>query len=251
MKFAHDTWLIFHRQTLLFLRSPIGAVIGAIQPLFYLLLFAPLLRPALGVTNRTDSYREFVPGLLVLLAMFASLFVGMGLLEEVREGILDRSRVTPVSRVALLLGRSLRDVVTILFQALLLTLVALPFGLRVELPNLLLTYALLGLLTIALSAFSYMLAIKLRSIRAMSPVIQLISQELLLLSGILLPMAFAPHWLRAISFWNPLSYVVIGSRSLFAGHLGATSVWQALAVAGGLAVLMVAWASRSFARGLR
>jgi ABC-2 type transport system permease protein len=251
MKFLRDTWLIFQRQAQLFWRSPFGAVVGVIQPLCYLLLFAPLLRPALGVGNSAQAYRIFVPGLLVLLTMFASLFVGMGLLGEIRDGVLDRSRVTPVSRMALLLGRSLRDMVVILLQATVLIVVALPFGLRVQVGDLLLAYLLLGVVTIGLSAFSYALALKLRSIRAVSPLIQLLSQNLLLLSGVLLPIAFAPHWLRAIAAWNPLTYVVAGSRALFGGVIAATSVWQALAVSVALAALTVTWASRAFARGLR
>ena len=251
MKLARDTWLIFQRQMVLFLRSPIGAVIGVIQPLFYLVLFAPLLRPALGVADQTASYRVFVPGLLVLLTIFAGLFVGLGLLEEVREGVVERCRVTTISRLALLLGRALRDVVTILFQAVVLTVAALPFGLRVELGGLLLAFLLLGLVTIALSAFSYALALKLGDIRTLSPLVQLLSQQLLLLSGVLLPMAFAPHWLRIIAAWNPFSYAVVGARALFAGDLGAGSVWTALFVIGGLAVLTVTWAARSFSRELR
>ena len=251
MKLARDTWLIFDRQWTLFLRSPFGAVIGVIQPLFYLLLFAPLLAPALGAHSRAEAYRVFVPGLLVLLAMFASLFVGLGLLEEIRGGVLDRSRVTPVSRTALLLGRALRDVVVILFQATILIVVALPFGLRVQVGDLLLAYLLLGLVTVGLSAFSYALALRLKSIHAVSPLIQLLSQNLLLLSGVLLPMAFAPRWLRLISDVNPLTYVVNGSRALFGGGIAAASVWEALAVSVPLAVLSVIWASRAFARGLR
>ena len=78
----------------------------------YLLLFAPLLKPALalGVRSDAEAYRIFVPGLLVLLAIFGGLFQGFGLIAELRAGIIERSRVTPVSRLALLLGRSLRDV---------------------------------------------------------------------------------------------------------------------------------------------
>lgn len=251
MKLIRDTWLIFGRQLTLFLRSPFGAVIGVIQPLFYLLLFAPLLAPALGSPNRADAYRVFVPGLLVLLTMFASLFVGLSLLEEIRGGVLNRSRVTPVSRTALLLGRSLRDMVVILLQATILIVVAVPFGLRVQIGDLLLAYLLLGVVTVGLSAFSYALALRLKSIRTVSPLIQLLSQNLLLLSGVLLPLAFAPHWLRLIADANPLTYVVNGSRALFGGGIATASVWQALAVSVPLAILCVVWASRAFARGLR
>ena len=58
-----------------------------------------------------------MPGLLVLLAMFGALFTGFGLIAELRAGVIERSRVTPVSRLALLLGRSLRDIVSLLVQA--------------------------------------------------------------------------------------------------------------------------------------
>lgn len=251
MKLARDTWLIFHRQTLLFLRNPIGAVIGVIQPLFYLLLFAPLLRPALGVADQTESYRVFVPGLLVLLTIFAGLFAGMGLIEDARTGILDRNRVTPVSRLALLLGRSMRDVLVILLQAAILTIAALPFGLRVQLRNLLLTFLLLGLVSLTLAAFSYGLALKFRTIEALSPVVQLLSQQLLLLSGVLLPLMFAPTWLRVITAFNPFSYSVEAARALFAGDYTDNSVWQALVIMGVLVVAAVTWASRAFQRGLR
>ena len=250
MKLARDTWLIFHRQTLLLLRNPVGLVFGIVQPLFYLLLFGPLLRPALGVTDQAASYRVFVPGMLVLLAIFASLFAGMGLLEDVHEGILRRSRVTPVSRLALLLGRSLRDMVSIGIQATVLTLAALPFGLRVPLGSLLPAYLLLGLITLALSAFSYALALKLETIDAMAPLVNLLAQQLLLLSGILLPLALAPGWLRGIAAFNPFSYAVDATRALFAGDYAAHSVWQALAVTGVLAAVTVTWAGRAFARDL-
>ncbi|MFF5209770.1 ABC transporter permease [Streptosporangium sp. NPDC000396] len=250
MKLARDTWLIFHRQMVLFLRAPLMLAMGVIQPLFYLLLFAPLLRPALDAADEAASYAVFVPGMLVLLAIFAALFAGMGLLEEIRDGVLDRSRVTPVSRLALLLGRSLRDVLSIGIQAVILTIAALPLGLRVPLGNLLLTYLLLGLIVVALSAFSYALALKLGRIEVMAPLVNLLSQQLLLLSGILLPLTFAPAWLRAIAAVNPLSYAVDAARALFAGDFTTSGVWQALAITGVLAVITVAWASRAFTQDL-
>ena len=67
------------------------------------LLFAPLLKPALQVSSNAKAYEIFVPGLLVLLAIFGGLFQGFGLIAELRAGVIERSRVTPVSRVSLLL----------------------------------------------------------------------------------------------------------------------------------------------------
>ena len=72
------------------LRNPVWLIVGVVQPLFYLLLFAPLLKPALARRPSAEAYKLFVPGLLVLLAMFGSLFTGFGLIAELRAGVIER-----------------------------------------------------------------------------------------------------------------------------------------------------------------
>src|SRR3954469_21887345 len=176
--------------------------------------------------NSAEAYRFFVPGLLVQLAMFGTLFVGFGLIAELRAGVIERMGVTPVSRLSLLLGRSLRDVVTLLVQAILLTVVALPFGLTVRFGDLVLAFALLALIALMLSAVSYALALKLRSEDALAPLMNAVSMPILLLSGILLPLTSAPGWLRTIAKWNPFSWAVDGARPLFNGHPDDASVWK-------------------------
>ena len=102
----------------LLLRNPVWVFVGVFQPVIYLLLFAPAAQAgAAARRTNADAYQIFVPGLLVLLAIFGGLFQGFGLIAELRAGVIERSRVTPVSRLALLLGRSLRDVVSLLAQA--------------------------------------------------------------------------------------------------------------------------------------
>src|SRR5918996_335688 len=160
MKLLRDTSLIFQRQMLLLLRNPVWILVGVFQPVMYLLLFAPLLKPALQVSSNAEAYEIFVPGLLVLLALFGGLFQGFGLIAELRAGVIERSRVTPISRVALLLGRSLRDVVMLLLQATILVGVAVPFGLSVKVGNVVLAFLLIGLIAMLLSAISYALALK-------------------------------------------------------------------------------------------
>jgi len=251
MKVMRDTWLIFQRQMLLVIRNPAWVIIGVVQPLYFLFLFGPLLKPALGVSTNAEAYRIFIPGLLVMLAMFGSMFVGFGLIAELRAGVIERSRVTPVSRLALMLGRSLRDVVTLFIQAGLITLLAIPFGLAVNLVDLLLTFLLIGLIGLMLSALSNAIALKLRSEDALAPLMNGVAQPLLLLSGILLPLALAPVWLQRIADWNPFAWGVEASRSLFAGNPGNSVVWQALVIIAGLTVVSLWWAARSFAKGVR
>src|SRR5690348_1211019 len=192
MKLLRDTLIIFQRQALLLLRNPVWIFVGVFQPVMYLLLFAPLLKPALGVSSNAQAYEIFVPGLLVLLAIFGGLFQGFGLIAELRAGIIERSRVTPVSRLALLLGRSLRDVVSLLFQSIIITVLSIPFGLSVRVGDVVLAYLVLGLIALMLSALSYAVALKVRSEDALAPLLNTVGQPVLLLSGILLPLALAP-----------------------------------------------------------
>ncbi|MGN9912005.1 ABC transporter permease [Phytohabitans sp. LJ34] len=248
MKLLRDTWLIFQRQMLLVLRNPVWLIIGVLQPLYFLLLFGPLLQDALQVDSAADAYRIFVPGLLVMLAMFGAMFTGFGLIAELRAGVIERSRVTPVSRVALMLGRALRDVATLLFQAVLITVLAIPFGLTVRIGDVLLAYLMLGLIGVMMSALSNALALKLRTEDALAPLMNGLAQPLLLLSGILLPLS---GWVATVANFNPFSWAVDASRALFAGDPGDSTVWQALLILGTLTLLAILWSARSFARSVR
>jgi ABC-2 type transport system permease protein len=252
MKLARDTWLILQRQLTLVLRNPVWLIVGIIQPLYYLFLFGPLLKSALHTSSTAAAYQFFVPGILVQLAIFGTFFVGFALIAELRAGVIERTRVTPVSRLAMLLGRSLRDVVTLMFQCILITLLSLTFGLSVGLGDVLLAYAVLAVIAMMLSAVSYATALKLRSEDALAPLLNTVGIPVLLLSGILLPISSAaPGWLQGIANWNPFKWGVDATRSLFNGAPGDSHVWQALVILGGLMVAAVVWAARSFAKSVR
>ncbi|MEU4428813.1 ABC transporter permease [Actinoplanes sp. NPDC024001] len=250
MKLIRDTWLILQRQMTLLLRGPAWLITGVLQPVLYLVLFGPLLKAALDAPSTAEAYRTFVPGLLVMLVVFGSLFAGFALIGEDRAGVLERCRVTPVSRQALLLGRCLREVISLLFQATVIVLLALPFGLSVGIGELLLVYLVLALVALAMSALSYAAALRLRSEDALGPVLNTVTQPVLLLSGILLPItaATAPVWLLMLSRANPASWTVDAVRSLFAGEYADPRVWWTLASLAVLAVAALTWTGRMFAR---
>ena len=254
MKVLHDTWLIFHRNLQLMLRSPLWVVLGVSQPVVFLLLFAPLLKPALatmGAHSQAQAYRIYVPGMLVALALAGGLYAGFDLLRELASGIVERARVTPVSRIALLLGRALRDVVVLVVQAAIIIVLSLLFGLTVSIPALLIGYGILALITLTSASFSYGVALKIKNPAVLGQLINNVAQPLMLLSGTLLPIALAPLWLRDTADGNPFNWAVTGMRALFTGHPGDPSIWKAFAMLGGLAVLTVAWSGRKFAKSVR
>ncbi|MGI5243463.1 ABC transporter permease [Dactylosporangium sp. CA-139066] len=254
MKVLRDTWLIFQRHMLLMIRSPLWVFLGIAQPVVYLILFAPLLKPALqslGATSMIDAYRVYVPGMLVALAIGGGLYVGFGLLGDLANGVIERSRVTTVSRVALLLGRALRDVVTVVVQSILITVLSLPFGLITNIGNILLGYAILALISLAAASISYGIAIKVNNPNVLGQVINNLAQPLMLLSGTLLPLALAPLWLRTIADYNPFNWAATGMRALYAGHPGDTHVWGSLVICGALVIAAVTWSASLFARSVK
>jgi ABC-2 type transport system permease protein len=250
MRTVFDTWLIFERSTILTLRNPVWVFMGLAQPILYLLLFGPLLKNVASMPGFPPggAFNVFVPGILVMTALFSSVFVGFGLCDELREGVVERMRVTPMSRVAMLLGRSLRDVVFLLVQALVLVVLAIPFGLSINGVGLVIAFALLALVGLVMSPLSYTLALILGSEDALAPTVNAIALPLLLLSGVMLPMSLAPDWLQTVAGFNPLYHAVVATRHLFNSNLGDPEVMIGVVVMGALATLMVAVGARSFSR---
>lgn len=252
MKVLRDIWLVFGRYLGIFLRNPVWVVIGVLQPVLYLLLFAPLLKSIAAMPGFPPggAYNVFVPGLLIQLGLFGASGVGFSLIAELRFGVVERLRVTPVSRLALLLGRALRDMLTLLVQSLLLVLIALPFGLHIHPVGLLIMLGLLALIGLLFASISYALALWLKSEDAFAPLLFTATLPLLLLSGVLLPLSLAPGWLRAIADANPLAYAVDAARALFNNHLGDPSVVKGVVIMAILALGAVMLAARSFGRAV-
>jgi ABC-2 type transport system permease protein len=188
-----------------------------------------------------------VPGLLVQLAMFST-FSGFGLIAELRAGVVERMRVTPISRVSMLLGRALRDVAILLVQSLLIIAIALPFGLSISPGGIVVALVLLALLGLIMTTFSYTIALAVKSEDVLAPTINMVFLPVLLLSGILLPMTLAPLWLQWLAALNPFSHAVNAMRALFAGAIADPTV----AIGVGLMVVLCAvslfFAGRAFSR---
>ena len=250
MRTLHETNLIFRRAMRLSLRNPVWVILGLIQPILYLTMFGPLLENMTEVQGwpAGDAWQVFVPGLLVQLGIFGAAFVGFGLVAEMRAGVVERMRVTPASRLALLLGRVMRDVVVLFVQGVILIGCAELFGLDAPLGGLILGLLVVAALGAAFSSASYAAALILKSEDALAPLANGLAVPLLLLSGILLPMSLAPGWLETVSDANPVKHVVDGVRALFLeGHITMTVVWGVFAAAGLVAAGM-ALGTRTFER---
>ncbi|MBO8191970.1 ABC transporter permease [Streptomyces oryzae] len=243
--FAADIGLIFGRCLRATLRSKTNMLFGMLQPLLFLSLFGPLLtRLDLGVDG--SSWQTFVPGVLVQLTLLGGSYVGLGLLVERNTGVVDRMRVTPLSPMAMLLGRALRDVVQLVVQSVLLILLGLAFGLRAPLWGIVVGLAFVAVLSGALAALSHGLAMRIATPPEFAAVANTAVMPLMLLSGLLLPMSLAPDWLEAVSRAVPFRYTADAVRDVFRGELTTGTVAAGAAVTVGLAVLCLMAATRLF-----
>ncbi len=241
----HDTALIYGRYLRQSLRSRFALLFGVLMPLLYLLFFGPLLTD-LPLGGRGSSWQVLVPGLLLQLGLFGALFAGFMIIVEKGQGVVERMRVTPVSRLALLLGRVLREATVFVFQAVLLVLAAVAMGLRAPLPGVLIGFAFVGLLTVSLASLSYALAMKVRTPQEFGPLINAVSMPSMLLSGLMLPMTLGPAWLDVLSHFMPFRYLVDAMRDAYVGSYATGHMLYGVLVAVGLTALSVTVGTRVF-----
>jgi len=252
MKTLRDTWFVFRRYAGRSLTSPLYMGVSLAQPLLYLVLFAPLLKSVTAVPGFPGggAYNVFVPGLLVQLGLFSATSGGWSLIAELRAGIIERMRVTPASRTALLLGRTLRDIAMLVMQAALIVGAAVPFGLSLRLPGVLLAFGLMAAIALLMASVSYAAALWLKDENTFGAIVFSATLPLMLLSGVLLPISLAPGWLQTVADFNPLLYAVEAQRALFANNVADVTVLKGFAAVGGLAVIAVVAAARTFGRAV-
>jgi ABC-2 type transport system permease protein len=248
MKLARDTWLTFQYEAGLLVRNPVNIAVTLLQPVTYLLLFTPFLKSVMGVSTYSGAYQIYVPSLLCAMGLFSGLFAGFALIASIHQGVIGRLQVTPLSRVGLLLGRELVFVLLTGFQGVVITVIALIFGMRVSVLNFVLALVLLSLMVLIGVSISYVLAIFIPSQNALMNLTNGITEPLALLAGVLIPLSVAPLWVRDVALWNPFAWAANGMRALFQDHVGATVVWKATLILAVLAGITVVVSSRAFTR---
>jgi ABC-2 type transport system permease protein len=237
---VHDCASVFVRELRPLVRDPFSLVFSLMQPLMFLALFGPLLGGMTGLPIG-QAFQWFVPGIVVMIALFGTAMTGSNLLFEIQSGAHERMLVAPVARSALLVGRACKEMVPLVLQALVISGVALFFGFRPSLPGMVVGLAILAVFGVGMGALSYALAIVSRDRDWMFWTVQQgLTLPLMLLSGMLLPLEAGPRWMQVLSLFNPLTYMVGAERALFNGQFTDPSVGLGALAAAALAALGLA-----------
>lgn len=222
-----DIKAVWTRETLTILRDPFSLVFSLIQPLVFLGLFGPLLSGVAGEGGLGfgSTLQFFLPGVVVMITMFGTSMTGANLQFEIMTGAFERILATPLSRPALMIGRGLKELTPLVVQAVIITLVAVPFGFDLFPAHVLVGLLILGVFGVGVGALSYALAIATRKNEwAFWAVQQSLLFPLLILSGMMLPLETGPDWMQALSKVNPLTYIVDAERVLFSGTFDDSAV---------------------------
>lgn len=246
---AAATRTILARELRPVVRDPFSLVFTLVQPLTFLVLFAPLLAASSGIPM-AEALTWFVPAVLCMTTLFGTGMVGSNLLFEIQSGSHERTLVAPVPRSALLVGRALKEIVPLLGQAALLLAVAALMGYRPDPAGTVLGVALLAVFGVGLGSLSYALGIVSAGTDWMFwAVQQSLLFPLMLLSGMLLPLDGAPGWMRWLATTNPLTHLVDALRSLTAGDLLAADVGRGAVATTATLVVGLAVGLRAIRRG--
>ncbi len=209
---------LLHREIVRFVRQPNRILGSAGTPFLIWIFFAAGIGPALRIdASGGDPFRYFLPGAILLVILFTSIFANISLIEDRREGILQSVLVAPIPRGAIVLGKVAGGALLAALQGMLLLALAAASGVRIPWAHVPAALGAVALVALALSAMGFALAWKFDSVQAFHAIMNLFLMPMWLLSGAAFPIRESHPVLRAIAAANPATYALESSRTALAG----------------------------------
>lgn len=211
-------YVMWLRQMKRFVRSKSRLAAMIIQPLFFLFILGSGFNAARMPGLKEGGYIDFLaPGIVAMAIMFSSMFTGVSVLWDKQFGFLQEVLVAPVSRISIIIGRTLGGATTALIQGFIILFIAIGLGVPVSsILGLLLTFIFMVLIAFTAVGFGLVLASKMRDFQGFPLVMNLVMMPLLFLSSAFIPIEANPI-LKTIAFFNPLFYMVDGLRGSLIG----------------------------------
>jgi ABC transporter DrrB family efflux protein len=225
-----DTLVLAKRSLLRIPRAPDLLVSFTVQPLMFVLLFVYVFGGAIA-TPGYDDYTDFLmPGIVAQTMSFGGFVTALGLNEDLRKGLIDRFRSLPMSRSAVLAGRTLADVATNVISLTIMTGVGLAIGFRFH-SSPLDVLAGIGLMLLFGYAFSWIFAycgLIASSGEAANAIGFMVIFPVTFVSSAFVPPDSMPSWLQPIAENNPFTTVVDAMRALWVDAPAGNDIWGAV-----------------------
>jgi len=251
---AYDTYTIFWREIKRYQKSRSGVLIRLIQPVIWIIVIGNTFsgtQPLIQSVGFQGDYIEFMtPGVIILTAIFTSIFGGVNTLWDRRYGFMNKALTSPISRSAIALGKMSAISLISALQASLIIGIALAIG--VTFPNPLMIVPIMAiviLFSLGFSGISVMVAATAKSQETFWGVINFLGMPLFMISPALFPLELLPDWLATLAKLNPVTYTILLVREMMTGvSEGGIPILLSLGVLFAFVFVMIGLASYVFTR---
>jgi ABC-2 type transport system permease protein len=250
---ASDTWVLAKRAFLRIPRAPDLLLSFTVQPIMFVLLFVYVFGGAIS-TPGYDYVDFLMPGIIVQTMAFGGFVTALGLAEDMKKGLVDRFRSLPMSRSAVLAGRTIADIATNSISISIMIGVGVLAGFSFNAP---LSHIVAGVFLLLLFGYAFSWVFAFIGLSSSSPEASqslgfIIVFPLTFVSSAFVPVESMPEALRDFAEVNPFTVTVDAMRALFLGAPAGNSIWGAvlwsLGIATFFAVLSVARYKRAVTR---
>jgi ABC-2 type transport system permease protein len=231
-------------------RQPWWIAITLVQPVIWLLLFGALFERIVEIPGfAAGSYEDYLaPGIIVMTAVFSAGWNGMGTINDLERGIMDRFLVSPVSRAPLIVGPIAQVAIIVVVQSLIIVGLALAVGASFPggiggIAALILASVLLAA---AIAAFSNAVAVTARQEETLIGVVNFVALPLTFLSSAFMQLSLAPGWIQEVAKFNPVNWAAEAGREAVATGTDWGFVLERMGLLLALAMVSVWLATRAF-----
>ncbi|HEY2160563.1 MAG TPA: ABC transporter permease [Solirubrobacteraceae bacterium] len=216
MTAVRQTWQVYLRGIRVFRRQPAYLGMTLFQPIIWLLLFGALFKAVTNIPGFHGSYINFLtPGIVVMLAVFSGGWTGMGFVEDINGGVMDRMLASPVWRGALNAGTVAYAAVMVMIQTAVIVVLALVLGADFKggIVGVFLLIVVAALLGAAFASLSNGVGVLARQRETVIGAVTFVQLPLTFLSVALMQASLLPAWIRSVARFNPVNWAAEAGRS--------------------------------------
>jgi ABC-2 type transport system permease protein len=216
MSAVRQSWQVYMRGVRVLRRQPAYLGMTLFQPIIWLLLFGALFKSITDIPGFHGRYIDFLtPGVVMMLAVFSAGWTGMGFVEDIQSGVMDRMLASPVWRGALNAGTIAYGAFTVVIQTVLIVLLALALGVDFKggVGGVVLLIVVAALLAAVVAALSNGVAVLARQRESVIGAVTFVQLPLTFLSAALMQENLLPGWIRTVGKFNPVNWAVDAARS--------------------------------------
>jgi len=212
-------YYLWKRELIRFFRSK-SRIVGSLgMPFLFLAILGTSLNGALKVPGMNGNYLEFItPGILAMVLLFGSVFTGVVVIMDRQFGFLKETLVAPVSRVSIVIGKSLGGATTAVIQGVLMLGIAMLLGVTINPASLPWTILVMALVSVSFVSLGVAFGSVLDDMHGFQMIMNFLVMPMFFVSGALFPLSAAPDFVKSLSYLDPLTYAVEALRFCLVGY---------------------------------